>query len=35
MIIEDENKMSSELLKKINNKLYYAFEDFKKFPELI
>ena len=33
MIIEDENKMSSELLKKINNKLYHSFEDFKKFPE--
>jgi ubiquitin-protein ligase E3 A len=33
MIIEDENKMSSELFKKINNKLYYAFEDFKKFPD--
>jgi ubiquitin-protein ligase E3 A len=33
MIIEEENKMSSELLKKINNKLYHSFEDFKKFPE--
>ena len=33
MIIEDENKMNSEILKKINSKLYNSFEDFKKYPK--
>ena len=34
MIIDDDdnNKMSKELLKKINNKIYSAFEDIKKYP---
>ena len=33
MIIEDENKMNSEILKKINSKLYNSFEEFKKYPK--
>ena len=32
MILDDENKMSKELLTKINNKIYKAFEDLKKYP---
>ena len=28
-----ENKMNSEILKKINSKLYNSFEDFKKYPK--
>ena len=32
IIDDDDNKMSKELLKKINNKIYSAFEDIKKYP---
>ena len=32
MIIEDEAKMSKELLQKLNNKIYNAFEVLKKYP---
>ena len=31
IIDDDDNKMSKELLKKINNKIYSAFEDIKKY----
>ena len=32
MIMDDENKMSKELLRKINNKIYNSYEDLKKYP---
>ena len=32
MIIEDDAKMSKELLQKLNNKIYNAFEVLKKYP---
>ena len=32
MVLDDENKMSKELLTKINNKIYKAYEDLKKYP---
>ena len=32
IIIEDENKMNSEMIKKINSKIYNSFSELKKYP---